>query len=300
MPEAIRTPDDRFTDLPDWGFSPQYLEWQGLRVHYLDEGPAAGPVLLLLHGEPTWSYLYRRWIPRLTAQGYRCVAPDFVGFGRSDKVTDDEWYVIERHVETLAHVIDHLDLRAITLVCQDWGGPIGLRQVLDGADRFERLVIMNTWLHHEGFEYSEGIRRWYSISQNPEFGRDLPAGRVVAQTLARPGHDLEAVERAYDAPFTSPASKAGTRRFPWCLPFAQPEAGGADWQQRAWDALPGFPGAVHLIWGDADPVFTWEWAQRWHAHLPGSTLDRIEGASHFVQEDAADDVVTTLLGHLAR
>ncbi|MGI8791935.1 MAG: haloalkane dehalogenase [Acidimicrobiales bacterium] len=298
MVEVLRTPDERFSDLAGWNFEPSYLEWEGLRLHYVDQGPTDGPVVLLLHGEPTWSYLYRGWFRRLVAAGFRCVAPDFIGFGRSDKVLDESWYVIERHVESLRHLIITLGLQNISLVCQDWGGPIGLRQAVDMPDRFARLFIMNTWLHHDGFAYSDGMRTWHSMSQNPDFARDLPTGRIVAGTLARKGHDIEAVNAAYDAPFPTPESKAGARRFPWCLPFAQPEAGGARWQQLAHDRLLRWDGPIHLVWGDADPVFTWEWAEAWASRLPGATLDRVAGASHFVQEDATDEVVDLVLSRL--
>jgi len=145
---VLRTPEDRFAFLPDYPFTPQYHIWQGLRMHYVDEG--SGAPVLLLHGEPTWSYLYRKMIPLLTAAGYRAIAPDYIGFVKSDKVEDDNWYVIERHVEAIRSLIETLDLQQITLVVQDWGGPIGLRQAVDMPERFRRLVILNTWLYQEG------------------------------------------------------------------------------------------------------------------------------------------------------
>lgn len=293
-----RTPDERFRNLPEYPFAPHFLSFRGLRVHHLDEGPRGAPVMLLLHGEPTWSYLYRHIVPHLVAAGYRCVAPDFVGFGKSDKVTDDGWYVIERHCEMLRFVIESLDLRRITLVCQDWGGPIGLRQAVDLPDRFARLVIANTWLHHAGFEYTPGMRGWRAAATDPsKRGGDMPTGRIVAGSLRRPGHDLAAVARAYDAPFANAASKAGARRFPFCIPFAESEAGNAQDQQRCFDALLRYPHPVHFAFGDADDVFTWSWAERWHALAPGSTLDRIPGAGHFVQEDAPGDLADVIVRH---
>lgn len=297
--EAIRTPDAAFDALADFPFTPHYLEWNGLRVHHLDEGPADAPVVLVLHGEPTWSYLYRNWIGPLVAAGHRVIAPDLVGFGRSDKPVDDSWYVIERHCERLRHLIDTLDLRRITVVVQDWGGPTGLRQVCDQPERFERVMILNTWLHHEGYEYSDGIRTWRQMALDPAaLGGDMPTGRIVAHSLRRPGHDVAAVQAAYDAPFTGADSKAGARRFPFCIPFGEPEAGNAADQQRCYDALPGLGLPIHLAFGDADGVFTWEWAERWHRALPGSTLDRIAGAGHFPQEDATADCLAVLLRHL--
>jgi haloalkane dehalogenase len=300
-PAFVRTSDERFRDLPGYAFAPHYLDWNGLRIHHLDEGPRDAPVMLLLHGEPSWSYLYRKVIPRLVAGGYRCVAPDLVGFGRSDKVTLDDWYVIERHCEALRIVIERLDLRRITLVCQDWGGPLGLRQAVDMPERFERLFIANTWLHHEGFEYSPGIRRWREAALDPgKLGGDMRTGRIVAGSLRRPGHDLAAVARAYDAPFESVESKAGARRFPVCIPFAEPELGNAIDQQRCFEAIRRTPKPVHFAFGDADEVFPYSWAERWHGLVAGSTLDRIAGAGHFVQEDASDELAEVILRRAGR
>ena len=297
--EILRTPDERFEKLPGSSFAPHYLDWNGLRVHYLDEGPRGGQPVLLLHGEPTWSHLYAGVIPALVAAGYRCIAPDHVGFGRSDKPADDGWYVIERHVECIAHVIRSLDLGDAVLVVQDWGGPIGLRQAVDMPERFARLVILNTWLHHAGFEYGQGIRGWRAAAIDPtKLGGDMPCGRIVAGTLSRPGHDLAAVQAAYDAPFPDARHKAGARRFPWCLPFAQPAEGNAADQERCFRALPGLGKPAHLVFGDADPIFSFEWAERWAKGLPGATLDRIAGAGHFLQQDAPADLAAALLRRL--
>ncbi len=300
-PPVFRTPDAHFDALVDWPFEPHYAEFDGLRMHYVDEGPRDADVFLMTHGEPTWGYLYRRWIPRLLDAGFRVVAPDHIGFGRSDKVTDDEWYVIDRHVELQRALIEHLDLRSINLFCQDWGGPISLRNVCDMPERYSRLFIGNTWLHHAGFEYSEGIRNWRAMALDPErLGGDMPTGFVVSATLQRDGHDAEAVTAAYNAPFDGHASKAGARRFPFCIPFAEPVAGGAEWQQRCFDQLPTLGIAVHFVWGDADPVFPWDWAEEWARQVTGSSLDRIPNAGHFVQEDAPDDCVDAVLSRVGR
>jgi haloalkane dehalogenase len=298
--EILRTPDERFENLPGFSFAPHYLDWNGLRVHYLDEGPRDGQPVLLLHGEPTWCALYAGVIPRLSAAGYRCIAPDHIGFGRSDKVVDDAWYIAERHMQCCAHVIRSLDLRDAALVVQDWGGPIGLRQAVDMPDRFARICILNTWLHHEGFVYTPTIRGWREAATDPaKLGGDMPCGRIVAGTLQRPGHDLDAVRTRYDAPFPDARYKAGPRRFPWCLPFAEPDAGNAADQQRCFEALPRLGLPIHVAFADADPIFAWEWAERWAAGLPGATLDRIAGAGHFVQQDAPDDLAQILLARLA-
>lgn len=292
----IRTPDERFEALPDWPFAPHYFEANGIRMHYVDEGSRDAEVFLLVHGEPTWSYLYRRWIPRLVDAGYRAVALDYIGFGRSDKVVDEDWYVIERHVETQRSLIESLDLRRINVFCQDWGGPISLRNACDQPERYARLFIGNTWLHHDGYSYTDGIRNWREMALDPaRLGTDMPTGLIVSRSMRRPGHDAEALQAAYDAPFTGPESKAGARRFPWCLPFVQPEEGGASWQQRCYEQLRSWDGPVHFVWADTDVVFTWDWAQKWSSTIPGATLDRIEGAGHFLQEDAPDDCVDAIL-----
>jgi haloalkane dehalogenase len=294
--EIFRTPEARFADLPGYPFAPHWLDWNGLRIHYLDEGPPNAPPVLLLHGEPTWSYLYRKMIPPLVAAGYRCIAPDYAGFGKSDKPTHDAWYVIARHVETVAALIARLDLRGVTLVCQDWGGPIGLLNAAAEPGRYARLFVLNTWLHHDEFVYGPGIRAWRANAVDPaRLGGDMPCGRIVARSLARPNQDLESVARAYDAPFVGVESKAGVRRFPWCIPFAQPLEGLAAEQARAIRVIDRFPAPVHFAFGDADPVFSFDWAERWAKRTPGSTLDRIAGASHFVQEEAGEELAGILL-----
>lgn len=298
-PAVVRTPDERFEALTDWPFEPHYLDVDGLRMHYVDEGPADAEPFLLTHGEPTWSYLYRHWIPRLVNAGYRVIAPDHIGFGRSDKVIDDDWYVIERHVEMQRALIESLDLRRINLFCQDWGGPISLRNACDQPDRYARLFIGNTWLHHEGYEYTDAIRDWRQMATDPErLGGDMPTGFILTMGVRRPGHDKELLQAGYDAPYTGVESKAGARRFPWCIPFGQPEAGGAVWQQRCFEQLQHWDGPVHFVWGDVDLVFTWEWAQQWAAMIPGATLDAIDGAGHFVQEDGPDDCVAAVLARM--
>lgn len=290
----LRTPEDHFAFLPDYPFAPQYHNWQGLRMHYVDEGEGA-PVLLL-HGEPTWSYLYRKMIPLLTAAGYRAIAPDYIGFGKSDKVVEDDWYVIERHVESIRSLIEALDLREITLVVQDWGGPIGLRQAVDMPERFRRLVILNTWLYQEGSTASEGLLNWrgYALSQP-----DLPCGRIVRRSLVTTGHDLDGVETAYDAPFPDARYKAGPRRFPWCLPHAQPDEGNAADQQRCFEALQEWQGPVNIMFSDHDPVFRPGAGRKWAGLIPGATFDIIEGPGHFLQEERGEEIAKKMLAYMS-
>ncbi len=300
MENVYRTPDQAFADLPDFPYEPHYLEWDGLRTHYLDEGPREGPVALLLHGEPTWSYLYRKMIPPLVAAGYRCIAPDHIGFGRSDKVTDDRWYVIDRHIERLAGLIARLDLRDMTMVMQDWGGPIGLINAVAMPERVARLAILNTWLHHEGYAYSPAIKAWRDAATNRHWlawtRHDLPCGAIVRRAAVRPVADPVALERAYEAPFEgSIAAKAGARRFPWCIPYAEPEAGAAERQAQAFEALKQWAKPVHVIFGEADPIFPASWGQEWAGMIPGTTFDAIERAGHFCQEDAGPEIVARLL-----
>jgi len=291
---SFRTPEGRFTALPGYPFAPRYLDCQGLRIHYLDEGE--GTPVLLLHGEPTWSYLYRKMIPPLVEAGYRCLAPDYVGFGKSDKVVDDNWYVIERHVESIRFFIEQLDLRDITMVVHDWGGPIGLRQAVDDPARFARLVILNTCLHHEGMLYSDAIRKWREVAVNRW---DLPCGKAVRNTIRTPGLDLEAVAAAYDAPFPDAVSKAGARRFPWCLPFAQPIEGNAADQTRCFLALRAWNKPAHFLFSDSDPVFPLEAGRQWAAQVPRATFDAIEGAGHFLQEERGEQIAARMLARFA-
>lgn len=304
MDNVYRTPDAAFEGLADFPYTPNYLEWDGLRTHYVDEGPKDAPVALLLHGEPTWSYLYRKMIPPLLAAGYRCVAPDHIGFGRSDKVTDDKWYVIDRHIERLAGLIERLDLRDITVVMQDWGGPIGLINAVAAPDRFARLAILNTWLHHDGFDYTPAIKAWRDAATNRHWlawmRHDLPCGTIVRRTAVRPVDDVAALERAYEAPYAgSIAAKAGARRFPWCIPYAEPEAGAAARQAEAFEALKSWSKPVNVIFGDADPIFPPTWGKAWAEMIPGATFDTIERAGHFCQEDAGEEIATRLLERAA-
>ena len=299
----VRTDDAAFDALPDWSYAPHYLDVgdDGLRMHYVDEGPRDAPVFLLTHGEPSWSYLYRAWIPRLVDAGFRVIAPDHIGFGRSDKVTDEGWYTIDRHVEGQRHLIEVLDLRRIHLFAQDWAGPISLRNACELPDRYERLFLGNTWLHHDGYEYTDAIRTWRELATDPaRLGGDMPTGRLLATSMRRDGHDTDALHAAYDAPFAGLGTdgKAGARRFPFCLPFAEPELGGARWQQRCFDRLRSWEGPVHFVWGDADTIFPWAGCEEWAAIIPRATSDRIAGAGHFLQEDAPGDCIAAVLNRV--
>jgi haloalkane dehalogenase len=243
----MRTPDERFASLPGFPYAPHYLEWRGLRAHYIDEG--TGPrTLLCLHGEPTWSYLYRKMIPPFVAAGYRVVAPDFIGFGRSDKPEEEAFYTFDMHREFLLDFIDRLNLNGVTLAVQDWGGLLGLTLPMAAPARFARLLVMNTALGTGDAPLGEGFVAWRAyVNKNP--------GIDCAKLLARACPQLSAAEAAaYEAPYPDTASKAGVRRFPNLVPD-RPDAPGAelsrmarDWWQNGWK------GESFMAIGARDPV----------------------------------------------
>ena len=181
---------------------------------------------------------------------------------------------------------------------QDWGGPIGPCTAVEDIDRYRRLFILNTWLHDDTFEYSDGVRFWPALAIDPEqLGGDMPVGQIASNAITRPGHDGALLARAFDAPFPDAASKAGARRFPFCIPFAEPELGDADVHAQARAKLRVATLPIHIVFGDADPIFDWAWAEQWAGELRGSTLDRIEGAGHFLQIDAPGDVLAVIRNH---
>jgi haloalkane dehalogenase len=312
---SLRTPDSNFSELENFPYTPNYFDIDGVRMHFVDEGPKDAPVALLMHGMPTWSYLYRNMIPHLRAAGYRCVAPDHIGFGRSDKVTDPQWYNIARHTANITRLVTHLNLNNITLFVQDWGGPTGLAQYATMPERFSRLVIMNTWLHHAEYEYSPGIQNW--ITQNLPGGifRDnipekfnwgtlmaMSTGRVTPQESllvelngGTPTYSPEAaaVKYGYDAPFAGLGDEgvAGPRRFPLSIPVHDAIAGNAVEQEKHFAAVNSTTLPVHFIWGDSDNVFTLDWGKKWHSLIPHSTLDVMEGAAHFLQDSHGPQIV---------
>jgi haloalkane dehalogenase/tRNA(adenine34) deaminase len=249
MTTTLRTPDDRFANLPGFHHEPRYREFDGLRMHYVDVGPAdARQVFLCLHGEPTWSYLYRRMIPVFERAGHRVVAPDLFGFGRSDKPADDAWYTFDTHRESLVRFIEALDLKGITLVCQDWGGLLGLTLPMDMGDRFERLLVMNTTLGTGDRPLSDGFKAWRQwVANNP----DLDCGKLLARACP---HLQSAEAAAYSAPYPDRRHKAGARRFPQLVPD-RPDAPGAELSRRArawWRTQ--WRGQSFMAVGMTDPV----------------------------------------------
>jgi pimeloyl-ACP methyl ester carboxylesterase len=253
MPGTLRTPDDRFANLPGFPFAPRYVDdlggFDGLRMHYLDAGPRdARHTFLCLHGQPTWSYLYRRMIPAFIAAGGRAVAPDLFGFGRSDKPADETWYTFTRHRESLVAFVARLRLRGITLVVQDWGGLLGLTLPMDLPERFERLLVMNTTLGTGDVALSEGFLAWRAwANRNP----DMDVAKLMQRSCP---HLADAEAAAYAAPFPDATYKAGVRRFPNLVPD-HPDADGAALSRRARDWWrSGWRGASFMAIGATDPV----------------------------------------------
>jgi len=290
----VRTTESRFANLKGYAFAPHYQEINGLRMHYVDEGTAVRGTMLLLHGEPTWSFLYRNMIPVFVKAGYRVIAPDMIGFGKSDKVTDPNWYTLDAHVGMLRGLIERLDLRNITVVCQDWGGPYGLVNATEMPDRFSRLVILNTWLHHEGYEYTQALRDWNARSQSVDFSNIGGANWATYSP-----DDAETLRVAYSAPFEGRETQIGALRWPWMLPFMNPREGGAERQAKAYAALGRWNKPAHVIFGETDEVFNVEWGKKFAAHIPGATFDIIPGAGHMVQEVGAPlaELILKRAGH---
>lgn len=299
--KTLRTPDERFADLPDFPFDPNYAdiddgEGGRLRMHYLDEGPRDAPPVLLLHGEPSWSFLYRHVIPPLVEAGHRVVAPDLVGFGRSDKPTEHSDYTYARHVAWLRQlVVDHLDLTGITFFGQDWGGLLGLCLVASDAGRFAGVVVSNTGLPTGHGPASDAFLEWQRFSQeSPHF----PIGTIIAGGCTS---DLSAeVVAAYDAPFPDDGYTAGARIFPSLVPTSPDDPACAD-NKAAWRSLEGFERPFLVAFSDRDPV-TKGGEAVFHAKVPGTRGQAhrtIEGAGHFVQEDRPHEVATAILDVVA-
>ena len=291
--DVFRTPDEAFAGLPDYPFAPNWLDQDGLRMHYVDEGGRDAPPVLLLHGEPTWSFLWRKVVPRVTAAGRRAIAPDLLGFGRSDKPTDQAWHSYDRHVEAVARLVRELDLRNLVLVVHDWGGPIGLRVAVENEERVDRLVILDTGVG-AGRAPSETWLRFRDALRH--VGGDLDVGRLVAGGTAR-GLDDE-TRAAYDAPFPAPESKAAALAMPELVP-TDPEHPTAAAMNRVRDALRSWEKPALVIWGADDAVLPGRNGERFVELIPGAErLELVERAGHFLQEDAPDEVAAHIAGFL--
>jgi haloalkane dehalogenase len=305
--QFLRTPDDRFQNLPGYPFAPHYVEVCSgartpLRMHYVDEGPSEADPVLMVHGQPTWSYLYRKMIPVFAASGHRAIAPDLLGFGRSDKPTVKTDYTFERHIDWLHEFVVALDLRDITLIGQDWGGAIALGVLAREPDRFARVVAANTMLHTVDPDLagriawsnhgvgdsdaciSEALLNWIAFSQRaPDFDASMAVGASTSTEL-----DAKTLA-AYDAPFPSPRYKAGVRQFPILIPITRSDPG-AVINRATWKALADFDRPFLTAFADGDPGTT-GWDTIFQERVPGAAgrpHTTIQNAGHFIQEDAGD------------
>src|SRR3954471_24820312 len=274
---VVRTPKESLEGLPDFPFESSYTEIDGLRIAYLDEGE--GKPVVFFHGEPTWSYLWRKVIPPVRDAGFRCVAPDYFGFGRSDKPTDIGWYSYDKHTESLIAFVEALDLRDMTVVVQDWGGPLGFRLCVERPDRVARLVVLNTgigarapnddWLRFQAF-----VRR---------VGTEIVPGQLIRISLVQPVDDE--IIAAYDAPFPTPESKTGIVMFPELVPTSSDHPS-APAMLAARDRLRTWEAPALVLFSDSDPIFSRRAAETMAALLPNAELaPPVEGAGHFLQED---------------
>jgi len=331
--ESVRTPDERFRDLPGWPYPPHYAEVPdgaggSLRMHYVDEGPRDAAPILCLHGQPSWSYLYRKMIPPFVAAGHRVIAPDLVGFGRSDKPTRAEDYTYARHVGWLRALLEAIDLRGATLIGQDWGGLVGLRVLAEAPERFARVVVSNTGLP-DGTGVPEAalpaLRAAYGKLPVPQTMADVAKGFLTAASAGahpfmvwqkfaaespgfRAGAVLEALcprlsaaeIAAYDAPFPDERHLAGARRFPSLVPILPGDPAASD-NRRAWQRLRAFEKPFLTAFTDADPVTKGQDA-RFRDEIPGARGPQhatIAGAGHFVQEDAGEELARIVLAFVA-
>jgi haloalkane dehalogenase len=294
--EALRTPDDRFTTLPGYPFTPRYVTvGDGLRMHYVDEGPRDTPPVLMMHGEPSWSYLYRKMIPIVARAGHRVVAPDLVGFGRSDKPVRREDHTYQRHVDWVRAVLEALDLRGVTLVCQDWGGLIGLRLVAEHPERFARVVAANTFLPAGDRAPTPAFLAWQKYSQTTP---DFHVGGVVRGGCVT---DLPAdVVAAYDAPFPDDRYKAGARQFPLLVPTS-PDDPAAVPNRKAWEVLARWDRPFLTAFSDSDPV-TGGADRLLQQAIPGTKGQphtTIVGGGHFLQEDKGEELAAVVVRFIA-
>lgn len=291
-----RTPDRRFENLPGYGFESHYCDVQdarlgALRMHYVDENPGGETTVLLLHGEPSWSYLYRKMIPPLVAQGYRVIAPDLIGFGRSDKPASIADYTYAGHVSWMHAFVDALSLDNINLFCQDWGGLIGLRVVADTPGKFSRLIIANTGLPEGTQKLPAAFAKWQAFARwSPYF----PIGKIIDCASVTLLDDAE--RAAYDAPFPSRHYKAGSRAFPLLVP-SEPDDPGAVANRAAWKALEQFEKPVLTLFSDKDPV-TRGGEQMIESRIPGAkgqAHKKMHGGGHFLQEDVGPELADEMI-----
>lgn len=290
--DILRTPDERFEDLAGYPFAPHYIDDEGIRIHFVDEGPRGSAPILLLHGEPSWSYLYREMIRALADAGHRCVAPDLVGFGRSDKPAARGDYSYQAHVDWMRALIEQLDLRDITLFGQDWGGLIGLRLAAEEEHRFARIVAANTFLPTGDIPAGAAFLAWKHYAETTD--RFHIGGIVKGGCVTDIG---QAAIDAYDAPFPSDEYTAGARAFPGLVPIT-PDDPASEANRAAWKILEAWSKPFLTLFSDSDPITRGgdRYLQRTVPGCAGQPHATIEGAGHFLQEDKGDEIA----GHIAR
>ena len=297
----VRTPDERFAELPGYPFAPHYADLDGIRMHYVDEGPQTTPApsetILCLHGEPSWSYLYRKMIPILAAR-FRVVAPDLIGFGRSDKFTETSAYSYQMHHDALVRFLDILKLEHVTLVCQDWGGLLGLPIASEQPARFARLVIMNTGLPAGDGKMTRAFYAWQVFALRSP---DLPVGRIIRSGLAHGDQLPPDVLAAYEAPFPDATFKAGARAFPALVP-TEPDQPGAAEMRRAREVLAGWAKPALIMFSDGDPIT--RGGDIFFRELIPSARDQppitITDAGHFLQEEKGEDIARYIVEFIER
>ena len=290
--KAMRTPDFRFASLPDYDFTPTYCEvGDGLRLHYVDSGPREGRVILLMHGEPSWSYLYRFMITQLTQAGHRVLAPDLIGFGKSDKPSKMSDYSYSAHVGWMQEWMNHVDVRDAVLFCQDWGGLIGLRLIADNPDRFAAVMAGNTGLPIGKGLPSEAFLKWQKFSQTvPVF----PTGQIIQGATVRTLSDAEVA--AYDAPYPDESYKAGARIFPALVP-THPDMDGVADNLKAWEVFKSWDKPFVTAFSDQDPVTKGGQAvfEKLVPGAAGQPHQILKGGGHFLQEDVHSALSDMLL-----
>lgn len=283
--DILRTPEERFANLADYAYKPCYIEVDNLRMHYVEEGAHLTETVLMLHGEPTWSYLYRKMIPVVMNAGFRVIVPDLIGFGKSDKLANIEDYSYQKHIDWLTTFIKQLDLQDITLVCQDWGGLLGLRVAAENPERFKRISASNTFLPTGDIPASEAFMQWRTYAQtNPIFniGKIVSGGCV--QKLA-----TEIIE-AYNAPYPDDTYKAATRAFPLLVPI-EPHNAASEANRKAWEVLKNWQKPFMTCFSDSDPI-TRGGERALQKLIPGAQNQKhytIQGGGHFVQEDKGEE-----------
>ena len=288
--DCYRTPDGAFSGLAGYAFMPHYIDFEGMRMHYVDEG--RGDPILLLHGEPTWSYLYRKMIPLLVST-FRVIAPDYLGFGRSDKPLQIADYTYDLHTRSIASLIETLDLRRATVVVQDWGGPIGLRVATERKDRFARIVALNTGLFSSSKNWpTPGFMQWRNFAER--VGLDMQVGRVIQASTAS---ELdEETLRGYEAPWPVREARAGVAAFPLLVPLT-PDDPNAAAMLRVMDELRDWEIPALVCWSDGDPVFPPAAGRAMARLLPGARgeVHEVKAASHMLQEDKGEEIAQRIV-----